>query len=118
MSAWSVRAIAADDGPQCVADEEGSMGEYDGAELAPEARLFCRQARRRFVPSMRQRIDPASLYGDALAALPDAMDGQLPLPVPDACPAMPSELPTEAWGSRRPGSHSSDTFLRFTCRIR
>jgi hypothetical protein len=61
-----------------------------------EARLFCRQARRRFVPSMRQRIDRASLYGDALAALPDTMDGQLPLPVPDVCPVMLSELLTEA----------------------
>jgi hypothetical protein len=31
-----------------------------------EARLFCSQARRRFVPSMRQRIDLAGLYADAL----------------------------------------------------
>ena len=61
-----------------------------------KARLFCRQARRRFVPSMRQRTDLASLHGDALAAaLPDAMDGQLPLPVPDVCPVL-TYVQTEA----------------------
>lgn len=46
-----------------------------------DARLFHRQARRRFVPSMRQRIDLAALYADALAGLPETMDGQPPLPV-------------------------------------
>ena len=51
-----------------------------------EARLFRRQARRRFAPSMRQKIDLAELYDDALAALPDTIDGQGPLPVPAACP--------------------------------
>lgn len=45
---------------------------------------FRRQARRRFVPSMRQKIDVASLYADALAALPESMDGQPPLPVQTA----------------------------------
>lgn len=30
--------------------------------------------------SMRLRIDPADLYGDALAGLPDTLDGQAPLP--------------------------------------
>jgi hypothetical protein len=47
---------------------------------------FRRQARDAFTPSMRQKIDIAALYADALAALPEAMDGQPPLPVPDACP--------------------------------
>jgi len=51
-----------------------------------EARLFRRQARRRFAPSMRQKIDLAELYDDALAALPDTIDGQGPLPVPAVCP--------------------------------
>jgi uncharacterized protein DUF29 len=46
-----------------------------------DARLFRRQARRRFVPSMRQRIDLAALYADALAGLPETMDGQPPLSV-------------------------------------
>jgi hypothetical protein len=47
---------------------------------------FRQQARRRFVPSMRQKIDLASLYADALAALPESMDGQEPLQVAQACP--------------------------------
>src|SRR3954465_6163867 len=32
---------------------------------------FRQQARRRVVPSMRQRIETASLYADALAAMPE-----------------------------------------------
>jgi hypothetical protein len=53
---------------------------------------FRRQARRRFVPSMRQRIDVAGLYADALAAMPETIDGQPPLPVPDVCPVTLDEL--------------------------
>lgn len=47
---------------------------------------FRRQARRRFVPSMRRKIDLAGLYADARAALPETMDGQIPLAVPETCP--------------------------------
>ncbi len=50
-----------------------------------EARLFRRQMRRRFTESMRQRIDIAELYRDALAGLPDTLDGQPALPVPRVC---------------------------------
>lgn len=50
-----------------------------------EARLFRRQARRKFTPSMRGRIDVADLFQDALAGLPDSMDGHAPLAVPRAC---------------------------------
>lgn len=57
-----------------------------------DARLFRRQARRRFVPSMPQRIDLAGLYADAQAGLPDAMDDQPPLPVPTTCPVTLDEL--------------------------
>ena len=57
-----------------------------------EARLFRRQARRKFAPSMRSKIDVASLYADALAGLPETQDGQPPLPVPDACPVTLDEL--------------------------
>ncbi len=57
-----------------------------------EARLFRRQARRKFTPSMRTKIDVAGLYGDALAGLPDTMDGQPPSPVPAACPVTLDEL--------------------------
>jgi hypothetical protein len=51
-----------------------------------EARLFRSNAESRFTPSMRQRIDLARLYRRALRGLPDTIDGQAPLPVPDACP--------------------------------
>jgi hypothetical protein len=53
---------------------------------------FRRQARRRFVPSMRQKINLAALYADALAATPDTMHGQEPLPVPQICPMTLEEL--------------------------
>ncbi len=53
---------------------------------------FRRQARRRFVPSMRQKIDLVSLYADALAAMPASIDGQPPLPVAQVCPVTLNEL--------------------------
>lgn len=57
-----------------------------------EARLFRRQARRKFTPSMRGKIDLGGLYGDALAGLPDTMDEQPPLPVPHVCFATLDDL--------------------------
>jgi Domain of unknown function DUF29 len=57
-----------------------------------EARVFRSQARRRFVPSMRQRVDLAGIYIDALRGLPETIDGQPPLPVPETCPATLDEL--------------------------
>jgi len=57
-----------------------------------DARLFRRQARRRYRPSMRQKIDLAGLYTDALAGLPDKMDDQAPLPVPQVCSMTLDEL--------------------------
>ena len=57
-----------------------------------EARGFRAQARRKYRPSMRQKIDLAGLYADALAALPESIDGQPPLPVPQACPVTLDEL--------------------------
>jgi hypothetical protein len=59
---------------------------------------FRRQARRRFVASMRQKIDLASLYADGLAAMPESMDGQAPVPVAQACPVTLEELLSD--GSR------------------
>jgi len=53
---------------------------------------FRRQARRRFVESMRRKIDVAALYADALAALPESADGLEPLPVPTVCPVTLDEL--------------------------
>lgn len=57
-----------------------------------EARLFRRQARRKFTPSMRTKIDVAELYSDALAGLPETIDGQAPLPVDPTCPVTLDEL--------------------------
>ena len=51
---------------------------------------FLRQARDAFTPSMRQKIDLDELYADALAALPETMDGlpalsiQMEVPTLDA----------------------------------
>jgi hypothetical protein len=60
-----------------------------------EARLFRAQARRRFVPSMRQRIDVAGLYHDAVKALPDTIDDQPPLPVAEVCQVTLDQLLAE-----------------------
>ena len=57
-----------------------------------EARGFRAQARRRFAPSMRQNIDLAGIYADALKALPDTMDGQPPQPLSQTCPMTLDEL--------------------------
>ncbi len=57
-----------------------------------EARAFRRNARRRFANSMRSKINLAELYSDALSGMPDSIDGQPPLPVPEACPVTLDEL--------------------------
>ena len=57
-----------------------------------DARGFRAQARRKYRPSMRQKLDVPGIYADALSALPDTMDGQPPLPVPTACPVTLDEL--------------------------
>lgn len=44
---------------------------------------------------MRQQIDIAKLYKRALQRMPDTIDGQPPLPVPDTCPATLEELLSE-----------------------
>lgn len=75
----------------------------EGWPLAPyvekwraEAKLFRAQASLRFAPSMRQRIDIAELYANALRAMPDTVDGQKPLPVPPTCPVTLEALLEEA----------------------
>lgn len=57
-----------------------------------DARGFRAQARRRYRPSMRQKLDVPGIYADALSAMPDTMDGQRPLPVPTACPVTLDEM--------------------------
>ena len=60
-----------------------------------EARLFRAQATNRFAPSMRQRVDLARIYRQALRAMPETMDGQPPLPVPAECPVTLEALLSE-----------------------
>jgi hypothetical protein len=60
-----------------------------------EARVSRAQACRRFVPSMRQRIDFAGIYADAVRGLPETIDGEAPLPVPDVSPVTLDELLSE-----------------------
>lgn len=60
-----------------------------------DARLYRRQARRRYRPSMRQRLDLPGLYADALAGLPETIDGTPPLPAPTACPVTLDEMLAE-----------------------
>jgi hypothetical protein len=48
---------------------------------------FRQQAAEAFSPSMRQHIDMADLYAEALRRLPETLDGVAPLLVPPACPA-------------------------------
>jgi hypothetical protein len=57
-----------------------------------EAVLFRAQAADRFAPSMRQRINLARIYRQACRALPETVDAQPPLPVPDACPVTLDEM--------------------------
>lgn len=51
-----------------------------------EARVFRADAETRFTPSMRQRLDLDRIYRRAMRGLPDTIDGQPPLPIPDTCP--------------------------------
>ena len=57
-----------------------------------EARRFRGDAADRYAPSMRRRIDLARLYRRALHVLPETIDGQPPLPVPDVCPTSLDDL--------------------------
>src|SRR5215472_10248269 len=60
-----------------------------------EARGHRDDARRRFSPSMSQRIDVAKLYREALHRMPETMDDVPPLPVPSVCPVTLAELLAE-----------------------
>ena len=57
-----------------------------------EARGFRDDAADRFAPSMRQRLDMAKIFRRALNRLPQSIDGQPPLPIPDACPVTLDDL--------------------------
>ncbi len=63
------------------------------AHWRPETRAFLSQARRRFSPSMRQRIALADIYADALKQFGDTTnDAGSPRSVPDSCPYGLDEL--------------------------
>ncbi len=57
-----------------------------------EARGFRRDDRRIYPHSMRQKIDMADLYADALDRMPETHDSMQPLPVPATCPVTLGEL--------------------------
>ena len=60
-----------------------------------EARGHRADARRAFAPSMRQKVDLESLYRDALRRMPEMIDGQLSVQVPQHCPVTLDELLAE-----------------------
>ncbi len=60
-----------------------------------EAVRFRHDAADAYAPSMRQRLDMAKIYRRALQELPDTIDGQPPLRVPDVCPVTLDELLAE-----------------------
>jgi hypothetical protein len=61
-----------------------------------EARGFRDSAARRFVPSMRQKLDLTTLYRRTLRMMPTSIDGQPPLPFPETCPLTLGELLSDA----------------------
>ena len=64
----------------------------DADNWRADGRGFRAQARRRFAPSMRQKIDLDGIYADALKALPERLDGQPGRPVSHQCPMTLDEL--------------------------
>jgi hypothetical protein len=65
---------------------------HDAPTWRADAIDFRRQARDAFTPTVRQKIDVADLYADALAAMPETIDAQPPLPLPDVCPVKLDDL--------------------------
>ncbi len=59
------------------------------------ARRFRDDAIERFAQPMRRRIDMTLLCRRALRAMPESIDGQPPLSVPETCPFTLDELLTE-----------------------
>jgi hypothetical protein len=57
-----------------------------------DARHFRNEAAAAFSPSMRQKINLTRLYRRALSELPETIDGQPKLPLPDDCPLSLDEL--------------------------
>ena len=64
----------------------------DAPSWRADALDFRGQAAACFEPGMRQRINLALLYRRAVRAMPETIDGQPPLPVPEVCPVTLDEL--------------------------
>ena len=64
----------------------------DAPSWRADAISFRIDAASRYAPSMRQRIDLARIYRLARRALPETMDGDPPLAVPETCPVTLDEL--------------------------
>ena len=71
---------------------EGWPHSRDTENWRADARGFRIQARRRFAASMRNRLDLAGIYADAIKALPERIDGQPPLPIASTCSMTLDEL--------------------------
>ena len=67
----------------------------DAPNWRADAVRFRADAADRYAPSMRQKIELARIYRQALRALPETVDGQPPLPVPETCPVTLDELLAE-----------------------
>jgi hypothetical protein len=57
-----------------------------------KSKRFRLDAAEAFAPSMRQHLDVAKLYARARYIMPETIDGQPPLPVPEACAMTLDEL--------------------------
>ena len=64
----------------------------DAPTWRSDAIVFRQQPADRYAPSMRQKLDFARIYRQALRALPETIDGQPPLAVPETCPVTLDEL--------------------------
>jgi hypothetical protein len=67
----------------------------DAPTWRADAVVFPADAARRYVPSMRRRIDLDRIYRLAIRAMPETIDGQPPQPVPQTCPWTLDELLSE-----------------------
>jgi hypothetical protein len=64
----------------------------DAPSWRADAIDFRSQASDRYTLSMRQRLNLARIYRQALRAIPETNDGQPPLPLPETCPTTLDEL--------------------------
>jgi hypothetical protein len=64
----------------------------DAPHWRSEARVARINAADAYAPSMRRHLDVADLYAKALRALPETVDGQPPLPMPQTCPMTLDDL--------------------------